>query len=149
MTIAATVTPPPCVKNTSFYAAGASFNRAATPNLAGLFAIGVPLTCSTSSFQVYSFTEHNVVPVGSGANLTFKDTTTSGFATPLKQVGPFSVFVFGGGGVSTNQGDASAAGAYGGFIAFPLGKTTAWRGLIAAQKVAGNNVFSVLVGRAF
>lgn len=145
----------PCAKPQSFYGAGASYNRAATPNLAGLFVVGVPLTCSDNSFQVYSFTEHNIVPTGVGNNLSFKDTTSSGFATPLKKVGPFELFAFGNIGVTTETGTPSATGsvslngAYGSFVAFPLWKKTAWRGLVAAQKVADNNVFSVLIGRAW
>lgn len=144
-----------CVKPSSFYAAGTSYNSASAPNIAGIVGIGTPLTCSDTSFQVYSYTEHNLVPVGTGSSRTFKDTISTGFAMPLKQVGPIDIFVFGNIGVSTttstatNNATTGVAGAYGGMAVFPLWKNTAWRGLIAAQKVASNNVYSFLIGRNF
>lgn len=149
---------PSCTKPSSFYALGASLNKAATPNIAGLFIVAVPLTCDTTSFQVYSFTEHNVIPIGSGKNLTFKETTTTGFATPLKKVGPIDIYVFGQIGLSVNAVPATAtqlsslyglASAYGVAGAFPPWKGSAWRGVVAAQKIDSKNVYSVLFGRSW
>lgn len=138
-----------CSKPASFYAAGVSLNRAATPNIAGIFAVAVPLTCDSNSFQVYSYTEHQIIPMGSGKNLTFQDATTSGFAIPLKQIGPINVFAFGNIGVQTNGTAAQLASSYGGFAAFPLWRGSAWTGVIAAQKVSGTNIYGALIGREF
>lgn len=141
--------PAPCVKPSSFYAAGVSLNKAAKPNIAGILAVGVPLTCQSNPFQVYSYTEHNLIPVGSGKDLTFRDTTTTGFATPLKEAGPIHIYAFGNIGLATNGQTAELAGAYGVLAVFPLWKNSGWRGLLGAQKVAGSNVYSALVGRAW
>lgn len=140
---------PACSKADSFYAAGVSLNRAATPNIAGIFAVAVPLTCDSNTFQVYSYTEHQIIPVGSGKNLTFQDATTSGFATPLKQIGPINIFAFGNIGVQTNGTAAQLASAYGAMAVFPLWKGSAWRGVIAAQKVSGTNIYGALFGRSW
>lgn len=138
-----------CTKEPSFYAAGASLNKAATPNIAGIFVVAVPLTCDKSTFQVYSYTEHNVIPIGSGKTLTFQDTTSTGFATPLKQVGPINFYAFGQIGAAINGTAAQLASAYGGLAAFRLWKNSAWTGVIAAQKINSNNIYSVLIGRSW
>src|SRR5271165_5942006 len=78
----------------SFYAAGASFNPQATPNLAGWYAIAVPITKCEKTFQAYSITMNNLTPKGSGANLAFTSTTSTGVAIPLKQVGPIDIYTF-------------------------------------------------------
>src|SRR5580765_1027573 len=79
----------------SFYAAGVSLNPQATPNLAGWYAIALPITKCEKAFQAYSITMNNLTPKGSGANLTFISTTSTGLAIPLKQVGPIDIFTFG------------------------------------------------------
>src|SRR6266404_5902485 len=78
----------------SFYAAGASLNPQATPNLAGWYAIALPITKCEKAFQAYSITMNNLTPKGSGANLTFTSTTSTGLAIPLKQVGPIDIYTF-------------------------------------------------------
>src|SRR5579871_2997751 len=62
----------------SFYAAGASLNPQATPNLAGWYAIALPITKCEKEFQAYSITMNNLTPKGSGASLTFISTTSTG-----------------------------------------------------------------------
>lgn len=140
---------PPCTDSPAFYAVGASLNQAATPNLAGFAAIAVPLAKCGASFQVYSLTIHNVTPRGHGANLVFLDTTTTGAAIPLKQIGPIDLYAFGNIGVTTSGASSNLAGTYGGLASFPLWKGAHFRGILAAQKVEGFNVYGVGVGRSW
>src|SRR6185312_12021092 len=97
----------------SFYAAGASLNPQATPNLAGWYAIALPITKCGKAFQAYSITMNNLTPKGSGANLTFTSTTSTGLAIPLKQVGPIDIFTFGTIGTSISGPSSSLAGTWG------------------------------------
>src|ERR1700676_4505848 len=106
----------------SFYAAGASLNPQATPNLAGWYAISLPITKCEKAFQAYSITMNNLTPKGSGANLTFTSTTSTGLAIPLKQVGPIDIFTFGTLGTSVSGQSSSLAGTGGGAAGWPLGR---------------------------
>lgn len=110
-------TPPACP--TSFYAAGASLNRTATPELAGFYAIATPLTKCGASFQVYSMTTNLITPRGSGKTLTFTSTTSTGAAIPLKQIGPVNIFTFGNVGVSSTGGGNRLGSNWGGFAVIP------------------------------
>lgn len=141
--------PAPCTNAPSFYAAGASFNAAATPNGAGFFAIAVPLMKCGSSFQVYSYTANNITGRGHGKDFVFLNTTSTGAAIPLKQIGPFDVYAFGSMGVTTNGQAANLAGTYGGLISFPFWKNAWLRGLLAAQKVEGMSVYGFGLGRSW
>ncbi len=138
-----------CTQSPSFYAAGASFNSNATPNLAGFVAVAVPLVKCGSQFQTYSFTIHNITPRGHGKDLRFLDSTTTGAAVPLKQIGPIDIYAFGSMGVTTSSGDANLAGSYGGLISFPLWKKARLRGLLAAQKIEGLSVYGLGFGGAW
>ena len=57
---------------------------------------------------------NNLTPKGSGANLTFISTTSTGLAIPLKQVGPIDIFTFGTIGTSVSGTSSSLAGTWGG-----------------------------------
>src|SRR5579859_2366074 len=110
----------------SFYAAGVSLNPQATPNLAGWYAIALPITKCAKAFQAYSITMNNLTPQGSGASLTFTSTTSTGLAIPLKQVGPIDFFTFGTLGTSVRGAASSLAGTWGGLAVVPIGRTN-WR----------------------
>src|ERR1019366_1774436 len=120
----------------SFYAAGASINPLATPNLAGWYAIALPITKCEKAFQAYSITMNNLTPKGSGANLTFTSTTSTGLAIPLKQLGPIDIFTFGTIGTSVSGPSSSLAGTWGGIAVVPVGKTS-WRFTPWVQSIAG------------
>jgi hypothetical protein len=132
----------------SFYAAGASLNPQATPNLAGWYAIALPITKCEKAFQAYSITMNNLTPKGSGANLTFTSTTSTGLAIPLKQVGPIDIFTFGTLGTSVNGPSSSMAGTWGGIAVVPIGKTT-WRLTPWAQSIGGKWTGGLGIGRSY
>jgi len=132
----------------SFYAAGASFNPQATPNLAGWYAIALPITKCEKAFQAYSITMNNLTPKGSGANLTFTSTTSTGLAIPLKQVGPIDIFTFGTIGTSISGPSSSLAGTWGGVAVVQIGKTT-WRFTPWAQSIGGKWTGGLGIGRSY
>ncbi len=132
----------------AFYAAGVSLNPQATPNLAGWYAIAVPITKCEKPFQAYSITMNNLTPKGSGAGLTFTSTTSTGVAIPLKQVGPIDIFTFGTLGTSVNGTASSLAGTWGGLAVVPVGKT-AWRLTPRAQSIGGNWTGGLGIGRSY
>lgn len=132
----------------SFYAAGASLNPQATPNLAGWYAIALPITKCEKAFQAYSITMNNLTPKGSGANLTFTSTTSTGLAIPLKQIGPIDIFTFGTLGTSVSGPSSSLAGTWGGIAVVPIGKT-AWRLTPWAQSIGGKWTGGLGIGRSY
>jgi hypothetical protein len=132
----------------SFYAAGASLNPQATPNLAGWYAIALPITRCEKAFQAYSITMNNLTPKGSGANLTFTSTTSTGLAIPLKQVGPIDIFTFGTLGTSVSGQSSSLAGTWGGVAVVPIGRTT-WRLTPWAQSIGGKWTGGLGIGRSY
>jgi hypothetical protein len=132
----------------SFYAAGASLNPQATPNLAGWYAIALPITKCEKAFQAYSITMNNLTPKGSGTNLTFTSTTSTGLAIPLKQVGPIDIFTFGTLGTSVSGQSSSLAGTWGGVAVVPVGRT-AWRITPWAQSIGGKWMGGVGIGRSY
>lgn len=132
----------------SFYAAGASLNPQATPNLAGWYAIALPVTKCEKSFQAYSITMNNLTPKGSGVNLTFTSTTSTGLAIPLKQVGPIDIFTFGTLGTSVSGQSSSLAGTWGGVAVVPIGRTT-WRITPWAQSIGGKWMGGLGIGRSY
>jgi hypothetical protein len=132
----------------SFYAAGASFNPQATPNLAGWYTIALPITKCGKAFQAYSITMNNLTPKGSGANLTFTSTTSTGLAIPLKQVGPIDIFTFGTLGTSVSGQSSSLAGTWGGLAVVPIGRT-AWRITPWAQSIGGKWTGGLGIGRSY
>jgi hypothetical protein len=132
----------------SFYAAGASLNPQATPNLAGWYAIALPITKCDKAFQAYSITMNNLTPKGSGANLTFTSTTSTGLAIPLKQVGPIDIYTFGTLGTSVSGAASSLAGTWGGVAVVPIGKTT-WRLTPWAQSIGGKWMGGLGIGRSY
>ena len=132
----------------SFYAAGASLNPQATPNLAGWYAIAVPITRCEKAFQAYSITMNNLTPKGCGASLTFTSTTSTGLAIPLKQVGPIDIFTFGTLGTSVSGQSSSLAGTWGGVAVVPIGRTT-WRLTPWAQSIGGKWMGGVGIGRSY
>jgi hypothetical protein len=138
----------PVVCPASFYAAGASINPNATPNLAAWYAIAVPITKCEKPFQAYSITMNNLTPKGSGATLTFTSTTSTGLAIPLKQVGPIDIFTFGTLGTSVSGGASSLAGTWGGLAVVPVGKTT-WRLTPWAQSIGGKWTGGLGIGRSY
>ncbi len=133
---------------TSFYAAGASFNPQATPNLAGWYAIAVPITKCEKAFQAYSITMNNLTPKGSGASLTFTSTTSTGLAIPLKQVGPIDIYTFGTLGTSVSGPSSSLAGTWGGVAVVPIGRTT-WRLTPWFQSIGGKWMGGLGIGRSY
>ena len=132
----------------SFYAAGASLNPQATPNLAGWYAIALPITKCEKAFQAYSITMNNLTPKGSGANLTFTSTTSTGLAIPLKQLGPIDIFTFGTIGTSVSGPSSSLAGTWGGIAVVPVGKTS-WRFTPWVQSIAGKWMGGLGIGRSY
>jgi len=132
----------------SFYAAGASLNPQATPNLAGWYAIALPITKCGKAFQAYSITMNNLTPKGSGANLTFISTTSTGLAIPLRQVGPIDIFTFGTVGTSVSGPSSSLAGTWGGVAVVPIGRTT-WRLTPWAQSIGGKWTGGLGIGRSY
>ena len=132
----------------SFYAAGASLNPQATPNLAGWYAIALPITKCGKAFQAYSITTNNLTPKGSGANLAFTSTNSTGLAIPLKQVGPIDFFTFGTVGTSVSGASSSLAGTWGGVAVVPIGRTT-WRFTPWAQSIGGRWTGGLGVGRSY
>jgi hypothetical protein len=132
----------------SFYAAGVSFNPQATPNLAGWYAIALPITKCGKAFQAYSITTNNLTPRGRGANLTFTSTNSTGLAIPLKQVGPIDFFTFGTVGTSVSGASSSLAGTWGGVAVVPIGRTT-WRLTPWAQSIGGRWTGGMGVGRSY
>ena len=133
---------------TSFYAAGASLNPQATPNLAGWYAIALPITKCEKAFQAYSITMNNLTPKGSGASLTFTSTTSTGLAIPLKQVGPIDIYTFGTLGSSVSGPSSSLAGTWGGVAVVPIGGTT-WRLTPWAQSIGGKWTGGLGIGRSY
>lgn len=132
----------------SFYAAGASLNPQATPNLAGWYAIALPITKCGKAFQAYSITMNNLTPRGRGASLTFTSTTSTGLAIPLKQVGPIDIYTFGSVGASVSGPSSSLAGTWGGFAVAPIGRTT-WRLTPWAQSIGGKWMGGLGIGRSY
>jgi hypothetical protein len=132
----------------SFYAAGASFNPQSTPNLAGWYAIALPITKCGKEFQAYSITMNNLTPKGSGPSLTFVSTSSTGLAIPLKQVGPIDFYTFGTVGASVNGGSSGLAGTWGGVAVVAIGKTT-WRFTPWAQSIGGKWTGGLGIGRSF
>jgi hypothetical protein len=133
---------------TSFYAAGASLNEQATPNLAGWYAIAVPITKCEKAFQAYSITMNNLTPTGSGASLTFVSTTSTGLAIPLKQLGPIDIYTFGTLGASMIGPSSSLAGTWGGIAVLPIGRTN-WRLTPWAQSIGGKWIGGLGIGRSY
>ena len=131
----------------SFYAAGASLNRTATPELAGFYAIATPMTKCGASFQVYSITTNLITPEGSGKNLTFVSTTSTGAAIPLKQIGPVNLYTFGNLGVASNGTGEKLGANWGGFATVPLGKS--WRLVPIGQSVNGKWMAGLAFGRSW
>ena len=132
----------------SFYAAGASLNPQATPNLAGWYAIAIPITKCGKAFQAYSITMNNLTPKGSGASLTFTNTTSTGLAIPLKQVGPIDIYTFGTLGTSVSGTTSSLAGTWGGIAVVPIGRTT-WRLTPWVQSIGGKWMGGLGLGRSY
>jgi len=132
----------------SFYAAGASLNPQATPNLAGWYAIALPITRCEKAFQAYSITMNNLTPKGRGTNLTFTSTTSTGLAIPLKQVGPIDIFTFGTLGTSVSGQSSSLAGTWGGVAVVPVGRT-AWRITPWVQSIGGKWMGGLGIGRSY
>ena len=132
----------------SFYAAGASLNPQATPNLAGWYAIAVPITKCEKAFQAYSITMNNLTPKGSGASLRFTSTTSTGLAIPLKQVGAIDIFTFGTLGTNVSGSSSSLAGTWGGVAVVPIGKTT-WRLTPWVQSIGGKWMGGLGIGRSY
>src|SRR5258708_12670450 len=87
-----------------------ALNPQATPNLAGWYAIALPITKCEKPFQAYSITMNNLTPKGSRASLTFTSTTSTGLAIPLKQVGPIDIFTFATLGTSVTEPSSSLPG---------------------------------------
>jgi hypothetical protein len=140
------VTPPACPS--SFYAAGASINPQATPNLAGWYAIALPITKCEKAFQAYSITINNLTPRGSGASLIFTSTTSTGVAIPLKQVGPIDIYTFGTLGASVSGPSSSLTGTWGGIAVVPIGRTT-WRITPWVQSIDGKWTGGLGIGRSY
>jgi len=138
----------PAICPASFYAAGVSINPQATPNLAGWYAIAMPITKCEKAFQAYSITMNNLTPKGSGASLTFTSTTSTGVAIPLKQIGPIDIFTFGTLGTSISGASSSLAGTWGGLAVVPVGKTT-WRLTPWAQSIGGKWTGGLGIGRSY
>ena len=132
----------------SFYAAGVSLNPQATPNLAGWYAIALPITKCAKAFQAYSITMNNLTPQGSGASLTFTSTASTGLAIPLKQVGPIDFFTFGTLGTSVRGAASSLAGTWGGLAVVPIGRTN-WRLTPWAQSIGGKWTGGLGIGRSY
>jgi hypothetical protein len=132
----------------SFYAAGVSLNPEATPNLAGWYAIALPLTKCDQAFQAYSITMNNLTPKGSGANLTFTSTSSTGLAIPLKQVGPIDIYTFGTLGTSISGPSSSLASTWGGVAVVQIGRTT-WRLTPWAQSIGGKWTGGLGLGRSY
>lgn len=145
-TVAVAAAPAACPA--SFYAAGASINPQATPNLAGWYAIALPITKCEKAFQAYSITMNNLTPKGSGASLTFTSTTSTGLAIPLKQLGPIGIFTFGTLGTSISGASSSLAGTWGGVAVVPIGKTT-WRLTPWVQSIGGKWTGGLGIGRSY
>jgi hypothetical protein len=138
----------PAVCPASFYAAGASINPQATPNLAGWYTIALPITKCEKAFQAYSITMNNLTPKGSGASLTFTSTTSTGLAIPLKQVGPIDIFTFGTLGTSVSGPSSALAGTWGGVAVVPIGRTT-WRLTPWVQSIGGKWTGGLGIGRSY
>ncbi len=132
----------------SFYTAGASLNPQATPNLAGWYAIALPITKCDKAFQAYSITMNNLTPRGSGATLTFTTTTSTGLAIPLRQVGPIDIYTFGTLGTSVNGPSSGLAGTWGGVAVVPIGRTS-WRLTPWVQAIDGKWTGGLGVGRSY
>jgi len=132
----------------SFYAAGVSLNPEATPNLAGWYSIALPITKCEKAFQAYSITMNNLTPKGSGTNLTFTSTTSTGLAIPLRQVGPIDIFTFGTLGTSVSGSSSSLAGTWGGVAMVPVGRTS-WRLTPWAQSIGGKWTGGLGIGRSY
>jgi hypothetical protein len=111
--------PPPACPS-SFYAAGATYNTGASPRFAGFYAIATPITKCGGEFQAYSITMNVLTPAGSGKNLTFTDTTTTGMAIPMKQIGPINIYAFGNVGVAATATALKLGSNWGGFATVPL-----------------------------
>lgn len=137
----------PAACPSSFYAAGASFNTTATPEIAGFYAIATPVTKCGATFQVYSITTNLLTPSGSGRNLTFTSTTTSGAAIPLKQVGPVNLYTFGNLGVAATGSTAKVGSNWGGFAIIPL-KLWNLRLIPIGQSVNGKWMAGIAFGRS-
>jgi hypothetical protein len=138
----------PAACPSSFYAAGMSINPQATPNLAGWYAIAVPITKCEKAFQAYSITMNNMTPKGRGASLTVTSTTSTGVAIPLKQIGPIDIFTFGTLGTSISGASSSLAGTWGGLVVVPVGKTT-WRLTPWAQSIGGKWTGGLGIGSSY
>jgi hypothetical protein len=132
----------------SFYAAGVSLNPQATPNLAGWYAIALPITKCGKEFQAYSITMNNLTPQGSGTSLTFTSTTSTGIAVPLKQLGPINIYTFGTIGTSVRGPSSSLAGTWGGVAVIPIGRTS-WSFTPWVQSISAKWTGGLGIGRSF
>ncbi|MDP9112453.1 MAG: hypothetical protein M3O20_02090 [Acidobacteriota bacterium] len=110
----------PTCSGSSFYAAGGTYNTAASPAFSGFYAIATPVTKCGATFQAYSITMNVLQPSGGGKNLTFTDTTTTGAAIPLKQIGPINIYAFGNLGVAATATATKLGSGWGGFATVPL-----------------------------
>lgn len=82
----------------SFYAAGSSFNKQGSPQVAEWAAISTPLTKCGSTQPLYSITLHSLQLLKDG---NIQDSTTTGVAFPVRTLGPVTIMLCGTGGAST------------------------------------------------
>ncbi len=143
-----TITAPPPACPTSFYAAGGTYNSAASPKLGGFYAIATPVTKCGSTFQAYSITTNILTPSGSGTHLSFTSTTTTGAAIPMKQIGPINVYAFGNVGVAAGATTTKLGSNWGGFATVPL-PFWSMKIIPIGQNVNGKWTFGIAAGRSW
>ena len=139
--------PPPACP-TSFYAAGGIYNSAASPKFGGFYTIATPVTKCGKAFQAYSITTNVVTPSGSGKNLSFTSTTTTGAAIPMKQIGPINIYAFGNVGVAASGTATKLGSNWGGFATIPL-PWLSLKFLPIGQSVNGKWMAGLAFGRSW
>lgn len=111
--VAQTTTPAPTPVCPSFYGTGADYNSAASPKVGGWAVVATlapGIKCNPANlFQLYSFSEYSVAAVKTGGTFAVQENTTTGFAIPLKQLGPFDLFALGNVGMSVTPSTTAVA----------------------------------------
>lgn len=116
-----------------FYAAGANFQTVSHPELTGWAAVAIPLG---QKEQNWSFSAYLIAP--SAAPFRIRTSTTTGFATELRVIGPCHVFALAMGGFVTDGTNNSATGSVGPLGVCPLDKRHTWNILGAYLRTKTN-----------
>ncbi len=114
---------PATVMPGKFYATGATFQTASHPELTGWAAIALPLDQKREN---WSFSAYAVTP-SKGSPFTLRTSTTTGFATQIKALGPCRIHALAMGGFVTNGQNSSGTGSVGPLGVCPAFKSKTWK----------------------